>query len=112
MTSATTLLGEFAQQVRSKNAGPFWITLDIFLRTEDDYEWLRKAGPITAATISALYLIPIESVQIFEMPALWAIKISFPRPVTAGSFEDRDQHGGQQYLPLAQLAIPVQQPHG
>jgi len=111
MTNPTTPLGEFAEQVRSKNAGPFWITLDIFLRTEDDYEWLRNAGAITAATISALYLVPAEDIQIFEMATLCAIKISFPRPVTAGSLEDRDQHAGQQYLPLAQLEIPVQPVH-
>jgi hypothetical protein len=34
------------------------------------------------------------------------VKISFPRPVTAGSFEDRDLHAGQQHVPLAGLRLP------
>jgi uncharacterized protein DUF4387 len=43
------------------------------------------------------------------MPSLRAIKISFPRPVTQGSFSDRDIHAGQQYIALSQLPV---QPHG
>jgi hypothetical protein len=46
-------------------------------------------------------------VLIFEIPKLRVVKISFPRQITAGSFEDRDQHAGQQYLPLSGLALPA-----
>jgi hypothetical protein len=52
------------------------------------------------------------SVKYFQLPALHAVKISFPRPVTAGSFEDRDLHGGQQHVPLAALALPDSAPPG
>ena len=40
------------------------------------------------------------------MPALRAIKISFPRPVTQGSFTDRDMHSGQQHVLLAAVVVP------
>jgi hypothetical protein len=52
------------------------------------------------------------SVKYFELPALRVVKVSFPRPVTAGSFEDRDLHGGQQHVPLAALALPTPFPRG
>jgi len=39
-----------------------------------------------------------------------SVKISFPRPVTADSFEDRDLHAGQQHVPLAGLRLPAGTP--
>jgi hypothetical protein len=36
-------LGELASQVRAKNAGPFWITLDVFFGSESDYR--SSPGP-------------------------------------------------------------------
>jgi hypothetical protein len=39
------------------------------------------------------------------LPEIKAVKFSMPRAVVAGSFEDRDLHAGQQYLPLATLPI-------
>jgi hypothetical protein len=40
------------------------------------------------------------------------VKISFARPVTAGSFEDRDLHAGQQHVPLAAVALADSSPQG
>ncbi len=105
MTDPRLTVGALADEVRSKNAGPFWITLDIFLSDAHAYQRLTDSGAITPEQISALYRVPPESVQIFALPLLHAIKISFPRAVTAGSFEDRDQHAGQQHIPLASLVI-------
>jgi Domain of unknown function (DUF4387) len=99
-------VGALADEVRSKNAGPFWITLDIFLSDDRDFQYLIESGVITAEKIGGLYRVPSEHVQIFALPLLHAIKISFPRAVTAGSFEDRDQHAGQQHIPLSRLVIP------
>ena len=55
--------------------------------------------------IAALYRTTADKVQVFPMPALRAIKISFPRPVTQGSFVDRDMHSGQQHVPLAGIRV-------
>ena len=38
MTPATTPLREIAKVIRSKNAGPFEITLDIVFKTKEDFE--------------------------------------------------------------------------
>jgi hypothetical protein len=105
-------LGELAEQVRSKNAGPFWITLDVFFRNAQDYEFVTGLGILSPQLIGRLYRVDPASVKYFELPALHVVKISFPRPVTAGSFEDRDLHGGQQHVPLAALPLPDSSPRG
>ena len=104
MREAQTL-GDVADLVRSKNAGPFWMTLDIFLATDADYQRVAAPGILDRRKIADLYRVPPDDVRIFHLPDLRAIKISFPRPVVQGSFTDRDIHAGQQHIPLAQLAI-------
>jgi Domain of unknown function (DUF4387) len=105
-------LGELADQVRSKNAGPFWITLDVFFRNARDYEFVTGSGILLPQAIGRLYQVDPGCVKYFELPALDAVKISFPRPVTAGSFEDRDLHAGQQHVPLAAQPLPDSSPRG
>jgi hypothetical protein len=107
-----TNLGELADQVRAKNAGPFWITLDVFLKNAQDYEFVTGSGILSPQAIGRLYRVDPASVKYFELPALHVVKISFPRPVTAGSFEDRDLHAGQQHVPLADVALPDPSPTG
>jgi hypothetical protein len=103
-------IGQLAEEVRSKNAGPFWMTLDIFLRNDADYEYLLASGQLSEEHIGRLYEVDRGSVQIFTLPAIRAIKISFPRSVSAGSFEDRDQHAGQQHIPLSRVPLPCVAP--
>jgi hypothetical protein len=99
-------LGEIAQVVRSKNAGPFWITLDVFFRNDADFAHVRDAAVLTQETIGELYGVDPALVKKFELPEIKAMKFSMPRAVVAGSFEDRDLHAGQQHVPLALLPIP------
>jgi hypothetical protein len=101
-------LGDVADLVRSKNAGPFWMTLDIFFATDADYEVVAAPGVLERRNVADLYRVPPDDVRIFHLPSIRAIKISFPRPVTQGSFADRDIHAGQQYIPLSEL--PLQPP--
>ena len=106
MSEGARKLGDIAQVVRSKNAGPFWITLDIFFRSEADFEFVRDAKVLTAEKIGDLYSVDPALVKRFELPAIKAMKFSMPRAVVAGSFKDTDLHAGQQYVPLSLLAIP------
>jgi hypothetical protein len=104
---STVTLGELADQVRSRNAGPFWITLDIFFKSQDDYQLAASSAVLSPQAIGRLYRVDPATVRYFELPDILAVKISFPRSVTAGSFEDRDLHGGQQYVALADLRLPA-----
>ena len=105
MPDNTLTLGELADQVRSKNAGPFWMTLDVFFKSEADYQFVVNSVTLSTEVIARLYHVDPATVKYFELPAILAVKISFPRPVTAGSFHDRDLHAGQQHVPLASLRL-------
>jgi hypothetical protein len=98
-------LQEVAKRVRSKNAGPFWLTIDIFLPDEESFKRVGRSVVTDPEVIGRLYGVDPTQIMVFELADLCAIKISFPRPVVQGSLHDRDMHGGQQYVPL--LALPV-----
>ena len=98
------ILDELALEVRCKNAGPFWMTLDVFLPDDATYRIADRL--ITADVIAELYQITPESLEIFRIPQLKAVKVSFPRPLVQGSLHDRDIHAGQHHVPLASLPIP------
>jgi len=100
---AELTLGDLAQLVRSKNAGPYWMTLDVFFANDPDYE--QAAGVLTADAVAAAYHVDPAGVRLYRMPHIRVIKASFPRPVVQGSYGDRDMHSGQQYVPLAGLRI-------
>ena len=103
--AAGQTLDEIADLVRAKNAGPFWITLDVFLPTDEAYERVCASDVVDPAVVADLYRTTPDKVQVFPMPALKAIKISFPRPVTQGGFSDRDMHSGQQHVLLAGILV-------
>lgn len=100
-------LGDLAGEVRSKNAGPFWITMDIFFKNAADYDLVMGSGFLTRETIGRIYKVDPACIKCFEISVLNVVKISFPRPVTAGSFEDRDLHAGQQHVPLSLMPLTM-----
>ena len=101
-----TALGRLATLVRSKNAGPFWVTVDIFLPDAAAYERAATSSALTDPNaIAERYAVSPNAVKIFRLPDLHAIKISFPRPCAQGGAHDRDMHSGQQYVPLLDVDI-------
>lgn len=102
-----TTLGEFAKYIRSKNAGPFWMTLDVFFRSRDDYEKALRLALITPELIHRLYLTPVDQVRIFHCGDLNTIKVSIPRPTAQAGVTDRDVHSGQQFSLLSDVCIDV-----
>jgi hypothetical protein len=99
----SSTLSDYALEIRSKNAGPFWVTMEAFMKDEIGYA--IASDLITEATIAALYGVSAETVMIFRIPTLNVVKISFPRPVPQASLRDRDVHAGQHHVPLASLAV-------
>lgn len=100
-------LYELAKIVRSKNAGPFSITLDILFDDERLYRAIKASGIISKERIAQLYGIPESYITAFVYydPAL-GIKITFDRTVSSGAVGDRDVYGAQQHAPLISLEIP------
>jgi hypothetical protein len=111
MPEKTQTLGDFAIEVRSKNAGPFWVTLETFMRDEAGYAMAADESLINEAVIAELYGVSALSVRIFRIPTLKVVKISFPRPVVQAGLRDRDVHAGQHHVPLAALPVPALPPN-
>lgn len=103
MTGRT--IGQVAELVRSKNAGPFWQTLDVFLPDDETYELVASSPAIDEAVVAQLYRVAAADVSIFRLPSIRVVKISFPRPTSQGGIEDRDMHAGQQHVPLARIEL-------
>lgn len=97
-------LADLALEVRAKNAGPFWMTLEAFMADADGYRAAEQL--ITPQSIAALYHVEPGTLQIFRIPQLNVVKVSMPRPVAQGSLRDRDVHAGQHHVPLAALRVP------
>ena len=106
MASTTTTIADLAVLVRSKNAGPFWLTIDIMFDDADNYRRVRDSEAISCAGIARMYRRDPADILVVNHDAALAIKISFPRPQSSGSKLDSDVYGGQQYAPLLSLAIP------
>src|ERR1700722_18586507 len=98
-------LGEVCRYVRSKNAGPFWITVDLFFDGPDSFSRYRCDSAIAAPAIAALYGVEVENVRRFEVETLNVVKLSFPRLQPQGGVVERDMHGGQQYVPMLDLEL-------
>jgi hypothetical protein len=98
-------IADVAALVRSKNAGPFWLTFDIMMDNDADYQLVKNSKAITAELIAKIYKQKLEDVIVVEHDSARAIKVSIPRPYSNGSPEDTDIHGGQQYSPLLGLVV-------
>jgi len=100
-------LYEMTKLIRSKNAGPFIITIDILFETEELYRKVVGTGVLSKELISELYRIPKDDVQMYLSPNALVIKFSYPRHVPTGDFYDMDLYGCQHHAPLVNLEVPV-----
>jgi hypothetical protein len=88
--------------IRSKDAGPFMLTIDLFCHDADALRRVMDEGGITPSTFSDLYGCDPATVEIHIVEQISAVKISFPRPVASGELADSDITGGQQYALLVE----------
>jgi hypothetical protein len=101
-----TRLLELCSLIRSKNAGPFWLTFDVVARDQDAYRRIIASGALNADLFTRLYGAATEDILIVHHDHAEAVKISFPRPVHQGDLADTDSYGGQFYVPLIDLEVP------
>jgi len=107
-------LRDLVAVVRSKNAGPFRLTLDILFKDETIYRQVVASACITPGLIARLYHLPVEDITDFvEFAPGHAIKATFVRPMGSGAAGDTDVYGAQQHAPLLDIQIPLDEdPHG
>ena len=97
------LLGEKVKKIRSKNAGPFWITIDIFCGSEVIFDEVRVR--LDNVRIINLFQINGQTLKRFEIESLNVIKFSFPRQIIQGDILDRDMHGAQLAVLLSEMDL-------
>jgi len=102
-------LVDLAKTIRSKNAGTDRITFDIIFRDPNNYELVKKSGVLNKEFIAQLYGIPQSRIVDFvEFDPANAIKFTINRLKPSGSFGEGDVFGCQQYPPLLDVEIPVE----
>jgi hypothetical protein len=100
------LIRDLARVCKSKNAGPFELTIDIVFDDRARYDRVRASGLIDAALFARLYGVRVADVLLTPYDAAMAIKATFPRLVPAGGIGDTDVYGCQQHAPLLDIDIP------
>ena len=100
-------LTDLAAVIRSKNAGPYELTLDILFREEQDYLFLKKINFFTRELFAELYRIDADKIitLVYFDPAA-AVKCTMARVVVSGAIGDTDNFGAQQQAPLLNLQVP------
>ena len=98
-------LGEIASILRSKNAGPLVLTIDIVFADKEDYLQARKSGNLSPEVIGSLYDVDPALVQVIGYDVVNSIKIAMPRKRVSGSLADDDIYGCQQHMPLYGILI-------
>jgi len=98
-------LSDIAQVVRSKNAGPRRLTLDLMFANDADYQRVAQSPALDRAKIAALYRVPPEDVTVIPYPVGRAIKIVLARKIMAGDPGDFDVYGAQQHAPMLGVEI-------
>jgi nicotinamidase-related amidase len=108
---ATRRLADLASVIRSKNAGPFEVTLDLIFPDRATYERVKSTGYFTRERMAALYRVPLEAVYdlVFFDPAL-ALKVTLARQRPQGSIGESDTYGAQQHAPLLGVELPWDSP--
>lgn len=93
-------LVDCARVIRSKNAGPTTLSLDLMFEDDVRFKQALASPALTPGAIAPLYGVASENVQVIPYAPAFAIKIVLPRKVIAGDPGDRDVYGAQQHGPL------------
>ena len=100
-------LRDIAQICKSKNAGPFMLTIDVLFEDSAVYAAVKATGALHAGLFARLYQVAEADVLFTPYDAALAFKATLPRLVPAGDFGDTDVYGAQQHAPLLDVEIPL-----
>jgi hypothetical protein len=98
---------DIAKACKSKNAGPFEITIDVVFDDPALFRRVRETGVLGPALFARLYHVAEQDVLFTEYPAGNAFKATLPRLVASGDIGDTDVYGAQQHAPLLDVEIPL-----
>ena len=91
------------KSIRSKNAGPFWITVDLFFKNKKSFTHVCKN--LSNEKVANILKINKVKLKRFDIENLNVIKFSFPRKNIQGSRLDTDMHGASFSILFEQILI-------
>ena len=97
------ILKDVASVIRSKNAGPYELTLDVILKDREMFDKMKASGVINETVIAPATDVP----STVYFPQTLAIKATIVRPLASGNMGERDVYGAQQHAPLVNFEFEV-----
>lgn len=98
-------LKDVCRHIRSKNAGPFWVTFDLFFKSDEDYALYCNDPALGPDLFAKTYGANPDLVQVYQVPSLNVVKISYPRVSAQGGALERDLHSGQQFVLILDVEL-------
>jgi hypothetical protein len=96
---------DVCHHVRSKNAGPYWVTIDLFFAGEENFRQYAESPALGGALFERLFGADPKLVKRFAIPSLHTVKLSYARTSPQGGMVERDMHCGQQYVRLLDVEL-------
>jgi hypothetical protein len=100
-----TKVRDVCRYVRSKQAGPFWVTFDFFFDGAHSFERYAESPVLGPYLFAKLFGTDPALVKKFPIKSLNVLKISSPRAVPQGGIVERDLHSGQQFARLLDINL-------
>lgn len=94
---------DYTKILRSKNAGPLFITFDLMFDSREKMDYVMNN--LKTSQIANAYGVLESDISVIKYEVVNSIKITFPRKNISGSLVDDDVYGCQQHVPLANLEI-------
>ncbi len=98
-------VADVCRHVRSKNAGPFWVTVDLFFDGRENFDRYSMSPALHGERVARLCATDSEHVHRIVVPDLLMIKLTYPRRFPQGGICERDMHSGQQYVRFLDLEL-------
>ncbi|MGP3667114.1 MAG: DUF4387 domain-containing protein [Candidatus Bathyarchaeota archaeon] len=99
-------LKDVVKIVRSKNASPFKLTIDLFFDNKDKYMLVKNSKILTKKKIAKVYCVPEENIEgIFFVDNVLGIKVTIIKKTASDEVYTTDVYGAQQHIPIMELTI-------
>jgi hypothetical protein len=98
-------LDSIAKVIRSKNAGPCLLTLDVMLPDDATFAYVTARIDQLRRQVAQRYGRSEHEVAVLAFAPALAIKITLPREIVSGDVGDRDIYGAQQHAPLLDIEL-------
>ncbi|MDR6530208.1 hypothetical protein J2800_000944 [Caulobacter rhizosphaerae] len=100
-----TTVRDVCRHVRSKNAGPYWVTFDLFFDGAESFALYQDSPALGPQAFERLFGADPALVRRYPVPDLNVVKISYARTAPQGGMVERDMHCGQQFVRLLDVKL-------